>query len=170
METLQIVGEFFVFLGHCFQIVFEGQGKLLIIAALLGSCIGLEREIAGKDPSLRTFAIICLGSCLFAIISKESVSGYTAGDPSRIAAQVVTGIGFLGAGAIFRSERGVSGLTTASLMWVTAAIGLAVGFNLVRLACATTIAALIAIYSLKLIHQILRLIRPHAYTERTDSD
>ena len=128
----------------------------LMVSAGLGALIGLERELAGKDPSLRTFALISLGSCVFTILSLQPhPESRVIGDPGRIAAQVVTGIGFLGAGAIFRSQRGVSGLTTAALMWVTAAIGMAVGFDRFDLAVSSTIIALIITFVLKLVHSWL---------------
>jgi putative Mg2+ transporter-C (MgtC) family protein len=133
--------------------------KHIYTAALLGAIIGLEREIAGKDPSLRTFALISMGSCIFGILSHTTVSGIAGGDPSRIAAQVVAGIGFIGAGAIFRSPKGVSGLTTAALMWATAGIGLAVGFDRFDLAFSATIAALLVTLCLNIVHQIIRWIR-----------
>lgn len=127
----------------------------LVIAAFLGALIGLERELAGKDPSLRTFSLIALGSCVFTIISTFSLVLNPNADPGRIAAQVVAGIGFLGAGAIFRGTRGISGLTTAALMWVTAAIGMAVAFGHSEVAIATTIIALIISLSLRFVHSIL---------------
>ena len=128
-------------------------------AAALGAIIGLEREIAGKDPSLRTFALISMGSCIFALLSRLSVADVPAGDPSRIAAQVVAGIGFIGAGAIFRSPKGISGLTTAALMWATSGIGMAVGFDQTKLAVDATIAALFITLCLNIVHQIIRYIR-----------
>jgi putative Mg2+ transporter-C (MgtC) family protein len=128
-------------------------------AAMLGAIIGLEREIAGKDPSLRTFALISMGSCIFAMLSRLSVADIPSGDPSRIAAQVVAGIGFIGAGAIFRSPKGVSGLTTAALMWATAGIGMAVGFDQTKLAVDATVAALFVTLCLNLVHQVIRWIR-----------
>lgn len=132
----------------------------LLIAAALGALIGLERELAGKDPSLRTFALISLGSCIFSMISTYAVQGAPDGDPSRIAAQIVTGIGFLGAGTIFRSSDGVRGLTTAALMWCTAGIGMAVGFDQIRLAVSSTVIALIITFSLSLVHRLIRVFRP----------
>lgn len=128
----------------------------LLIAAGLGLLIGLEREISGKDPGLRTFALICLGSCIFAIVSFTTISGDFKGDPGRIAAQVVTGIGFIGAGAIFRSPKGVSGLTTAALMWVTASIGLAVGFDKFRLAVEATLITLAIVVTFGVVHRVFR--------------
>lgn len=131
----------------------------LVIAVLLGGLIGLERELAGKDPSLRTFALICLGSCVFSIMSKLVADLNPTADPGRIAAQILPGIGFLGAGAIFRGQRSISGITTAALMWLTAAIGMAVGFDQVSLAISATVTALIAIYVLKSVHSIVYYFR-----------
>ena len=132
----------------------------LLIAAGLGSLIGLERELSGKDPSLRTFALISLGSCVFGMVSILSVEGIEHGDPSRVAAQVVTGIGFLGAGAIFRSSMGVSGLTTAALMWVTAALGLAVAYGHIDIAVSATMVALLCTLGLRIVHRLIRMVRP----------
>ncbi|MCO6431928.1 MAG: MgtC/SapB family protein [Deltaproteobacteria bacterium] len=143
----------------------------LLIAAGLGAIIGMEREFAGKDPSFRTFALICLGSCVFSIISNSLVLPLSPeaaadpfqarylSDPGRIAAQVVVGIGFLGAGTIFRSKHGVSGLTTAALMWVTAAIGMAVGFDKLDLAITGTVTAIIILVVLTWAHKIVNYIR-----------
>ncbi|MBX7137415.1 MAG: MgtC/SapB family protein [Oligoflexia bacterium] len=131
----------------------------LILSAVLGAVIGLERELAGKDPSLRTFSLICMGSCIFALMSRYVAQTVPGADPGRIAAQIVPGIGFLGAGAIFKSTRGVSGITTATLMWITAAIGTAVGFDKFPLAVSATLVALAAIYSLRLVHMLLSYVR-----------
>ena len=99
----------------------------LALAAVLGGAIGLEREFHRKPAGLRTNMLISLGSALFAILSVELGAG--AGSPDRIAAQVVTGIGFLGAGAILRTGENVHGLTTAATIWVNAAIGMAAGLG-----------------------------------------
>jgi putative Mg2+ transporter-C (MgtC) family protein len=99
----------------------------LALAAALGGAIGLEREYHHKPAGLRTNMLIALGSALFSILSVELGAG--AGSPDRIAAQVVTGIGFLGAGAILRSGENVHGLTTAATIWVNAAIGIAAGLG-----------------------------------------
>lgn len=127
----------------------------LITATLLGALIGFERELAGKDPSLRTFSLISLGSCMFGIISVDAGQIVPHSDPGRIAAQIVVGIGFLGAGTIFRSPQGISGLTTAALMWVTAAIGTAVGFARPEIAVAGTILAVMITASLTVVHAVL---------------
>ena len=96
----------------------------LASATLLGGLIGLEREFHGKEAGLRTYSIVCLGSALIMIVSIQVFEMYKdvtgAVDPSRIAAQVVSGIGFLGAGAIIRFPQGVKGLTTAAGVWVAA--------------------------------------------------
>ena len=155
-----------------FSFIHDSPHMKLLLAAILGALVGLEREIAGKDPSLRTFSLICLGSCLFSLISVEAAMQAKGqfSDPGRVAAQVVTGIGFLGAGAIFRSKGGVSGLTTAALMWLTAALGMAVGFGQGELAAFGTFVAVAVVYSLKLIHRAIRKWRPHMYAEQQDYD
>ena len=100
---------------------------------MLGGAIGLERELAGKPAGLRTNILICVGAALFMQLSIDvaeigfSSDGHPYGDTTRIAAQIVSGIGFLGAGAILHSEGAVVGLTTAATVWVVAAIGAAVG-------------------------------------------
>lgn len=99
----------------------------LALAAGLGGAIGLEREYRQKPAGLRTNMLIALGSALFSILSIELGAG--ASSPDRIAAQVVSGIGFLGAGAILRSGENVHGLTTAATIWVNAAIGMAAGLG-----------------------------------------
>ena len=109
----------------------------LFIALLVGGVVGLEREFKGKPAGIRTNILICVGSCLFMIISTE-VARTAAGiaDPGRIAAQVVTGVGFLCAGTIMRSRFTVSGLTTAATIWVLAALGVAIGAGYIILAVA----------------------------------
>lgn len=131
----------------------------LFLAAGLGALIGLERELSGKDPSIRTFALISLGSCIFSMISIEAAQGIVSADPTRIAAQIVSGIGFIGAGTIFRSPKGVSGFTTAALMWVTAGIGMAVGFDRFDLGISTTVTAIAITVIFKLVHKAIRAVR-----------
>jgi len=106
----------------------------LLLAAALGAGIGLQRERANKPAGLRTHVLICLGAALFTVVS---IFGFDDGvDPSRVAAAVVTGIGFIGAGVIFRGMRGdrVMGITTAASVWITAAIGLAAGVGMYLIA------------------------------------
>src|SRR5262249_38357446 len=102
-----------------------------LLAASLGALIGFEREFRHKTAGLRTNILIALGSALFTVVSFEFGKG---GDPARIAAQIVTGIGFLGAGAVIRTDVGVQGLTTAATVWVNAAVGMAAGAGKFRMA------------------------------------
>ncbi|RIL07085.1 MAG: magnesium transporter MgtC [Proteobacteria bacterium] len=139
---------------------------LLLISAFLGLLIGLEREINRKDPSLRTFTLISVGSCVFAMLSIRGVSGYPAADPTRIAAQIVAGIGFIGAGTIVRHRDGIRGLTTAALMWATAGIGAAVGFSEITLAAQATLVILVATFALNLLHSLIRFLRKEALPPR----
>lgn len=102
----------------------------LLIAVVLGGVIGLEREQKGKEAGLRTHILICLGAALFTIISVEMIDpegNWPPGDVSRIAANVVTGVGFIGAGVILQSRGRVRGLTTAATIWTVAALGVATG-------------------------------------------
>jgi putative Mg2+ transporter-C (MgtC) family protein len=112
----------------------------LVIAAVLGAAIGYQREHSGKPAGLRTHALIAVGAALFTIAGVYAFSG---GDPTRIAAGVVTGIGFLGAGAILHRHRNIEGLTTAATMWVTASIGLSAGAGLYILAPVTAVVTLV---------------------------
>ena len=137
----------------------------LLLSAALGALIGLERELAGKDASLRTFMIICLGSCLFTEASRLIVLSSPGSDPGRIAAQIVTGIGFLGAGAIFKSNFGIEGLTTAALIWLTAAIGMLCGLGEHELAIGAAIIAIGFMILLNIVHAIIRRLRPDYYTD-----
>lgn len=118
----------------------------IIIAALLGATLGLEREVSKKPAGLRTHTLICIGAALFAIISLSFVDVGQRADISRVAAGVVTGIGFLGAGMIFREKDRVVGLTTAAEVWVLGSIGLAVGIGLYWVAILTTVIVLIVLF------------------------
>ncbi len=100
--------------------------RRLILAAVLGAIFGLEREVRQKSAGLRTNILIAVGAAVFTMMSIEMAVG-TGADPSRIASQIVTGVGFLGAGAIMRTRGGVQGLTTAATVWVNAAVGVAAG-------------------------------------------
>lgn len=102
----------------------------IIYSIILGFLIGLEREASGKEIGIRTTALISLGSTLFCLISSVLITG----DPTRIIGQVVTGVGFIGAGLIFRSDNHTHGLTTATTIWCTAAVGALVGIGLYKLA------------------------------------
>jgi len=111
------------------------------IAVLLGSIVGAERQFRDKSAGLRTLTLICVGSCLFTLASIR----LTENSPDRIASMIVTGIGFLGGGVIFKSEEGVSGLTTAATIWATAAIGMATGSGLYVIAIFTCLVMLVVL-------------------------
>lgn len=110
-----------------------------VIAAVLGALVGWEREGHGFEAGIRTYAAVSLGACVFGLISSHVNDS---ADPTRIAAQVVTGVGFLGAGVILRDQGRITGLTTAATLWATASVGLAVAFGMYTLA---VLAALIVL-------------------------
>jgi putative Mg2+ transporter-C (MgtC) family protein len=118
--------------------------RRLALAASLGAMLGCERELRHKSAGIRTNMLIALGSALFTLMSIEMASG-TSADATRIASQIVTGIGFLGAGAIMRTDSGVQGLTTAATIWVNAAVGLAAGSGRYHLAFLATVITLIVL-------------------------
>ena len=115
----------------------------LLLAAVFGAAVGFERRRSDKPAGLRTLSLVAVGSALFTIIS---VFGFENADQSRVAAQIVTGVGFLGAGTILRSGTSISGLTTAATIWATAAIGMAVGSGLYIASVAGTVLMLVILY------------------------
>ena len=117
----------------------------LVFAFVLGSILGIEREINRKPAGLRTLAVISLASALFTILSLNSAFSSGATDPTRIASQIVVGVGFVGAGVIISTGGHVRGVTTAASLWVAAAVGMASGIGEFGLAIVTTILALIAL-------------------------
>ena len=119
----------------------------ILLATFLGAAIGLERELSGKAAGLRTNLLICLGAAVFTIISREMAMGGE-DTATRIAAQIVTGVGFLGAGAIIQDRAGVHGLTTAATIWLVAIIGMASGARFYLLAIVSTLIAVIVLVGL----------------------
>ena len=122
----------------------------LSLATLLGAVIGFEREYHAKEAGIRTHLLVALGACLFMILSVYGFDfmldrDHVSFDPSRIASQVVTGIGFIGAGTIILQKQMVRGLTTAAGLWVTAAIGLACGNGMFIIAAVTTVIVLVSL-------------------------
>jgi putative Mg2+ transporter-C (MgtC) family protein len=115
----------------------------LLVAAGLGAAIGLEREYRRKPAGLRTNILIALGSALFTAVSIQLAAA--GGTPDRIAAQIVTGVGFLGGGAILRSGKSVLGMTTAATIWVNAAVGMAAGAGQFEMATAATALTLVVL-------------------------
>lgn len=126
----------------------------LAVACLIGGSIGLEREYLSKSAGFRTQILICLGSCLFTIFSYFLAHN----TPDRIASNIVTGIGFLGAGVIFREDNRVTGLTTAATIWVTAALGMGIGGGYYWVCIWGTVMALIALLILKKLEDIIERI------------
>ncbi|MCX6785350.1 MAG: MgtC/SapB family protein [Candidatus Komeilibacteria bacterium] len=123
----------------------------LVLAVALGGLIGWERQKENKPAGLRTHILVCLGSTLFTMISFMVLTDYAqfAIDPTRIAAGIVTGIGFLCAGSIIQSKERVIGLTTAASIWVVSAVGMAIAFGFFILAAATAFLAVIVLYILE---------------------
>jgi putative Mg2+ transporter-C (MgtC) family protein len=144
------------------------------LAVILGALIGLERERGERAAGMRTLALVSLGSALFMVISAYGFSEFSGNnafglDPSRIAAQVVTGIGFLGAGTILLRRRLVRGLTTAAAIWAVAAIGLACGIGQIVIAIIATVLVLIVLVVLRSIEGfIFPRKRPHVVRLRVD--
>jgi putative Mg2+ transporter-C (MgtC) family protein len=130
----------------------------LLVAAALGGAIGLERELRDHEAGFRTHLLVSLGACVFTLVSAYAWTDWTFStpsgvvfDPTRIAAQIVTGIGFLGAGAIIVRGISVRGLTTAATLWVVAAIGMAAGTGYYEVALGAALLVLISLGPLKLI-------------------
>lgn len=128
---------------------FLGAIVKLLLSFVIGSAIGLERRRKGQVAGMRTFSLICMGATLAMLISiyiPQEYMGLKNGDPGRIAAQVISGIGFLGAGAIIQMKGAVKGLTTAAGIWMTAAIGLAIGAGMFAI---SIVSALLVLFALK---------------------
>jgi putative Mg2+ transporter-C (MgtC) family protein len=145
--------------------VWSGDVLSIILAVVLGVIIGLEREIRGKAAGLRTNALICLGAAVFTIISERMAGGQDS--ITRIAAQIVTGVGFLGAGAVIQDRGGIHGLTTAATIWLVASIGMACGARLYGLAIITTVLAIVVLLGLA---QVEKHLKPGQGEQKTDSN
>jgi putative Mg2+ transporter-C (MgtC) family protein len=136
----------------------DGQ-TILRLCVSVGVCalIGLEREWRGHPAGLRTHALVGLGATLFTLAGAYGFAGFPPTDsPSRIAAQVVTGVGFLGAGTILRRGRDIHGLTTAASMWLAAAVGVAVGSGLIFVTLVASLLALIVLLAAQITHPLVR--------------
>ncbi|UFH31475.1 MgtC/SapB family protein [Chryseobacterium sp. C-71] len=129
----------------------QNELVLIFISVILGLFIGAEREYRNKSAGLRTFILVCFGSCLFTILSiKIGVN-----DPDRLAANIITGIGFLGAGVIFKGDNKIDGITTATTIWATASIGMAVGSGYVYLSLTGTVLVLLILSSLSYLQNFI---------------
>ena len=134
----------------------------LAVAAVLGGAIGVERELREREAGLRTHLLVSVGAALFTLVSAYAFTDFRYGldsgitlDPTRVAAQIVTGIGFLGAGAIIRQGLAIRGLTTAAGVWVVAAIGMAAGAGYYLAAFVTTVVVLVGLGPLRWVERVL---------------
>ena len=139
----------------------------VLVALFIGAMIGIEREYRGHSAGVRTLAMVSVGAAIFTAVGVYVAPAHVT-DPTRIAAQVVTGVGFLGAGAIFRAEDGVKGLTTAATVWVVAALGMAVGFNLYLIAVAGAVIVLVGLVLVRPLE--IRFLRPPSHPMRRRDD
>jgi putative Mg2+ transporter-C (MgtC) family protein len=128
----------------------------VFLAVVFGAAIGLEREFRGKSAGLRTNVLICLGAAVFTIISEKMGVNESL---TRIAAQIVTGVGFIGAGAIIQDRGGIHGLTTAATIWLVASIGVACGAGMYLLAAVTALIAIIVLVVLVHLENMIRRYR-----------
>lgn len=166
--TVDVQGSVMETLGSVMRI---DLGIKMIVAVVAGGAIGFERQVAGKPAGLRTNILICVGSALLMDLSIHvgSVWGEgNVGDPARLAAQVVTGIGFIGAGTIMQGGGTITGLTSAATLWVVAAIGLTAGAGFFVEALGVTLTVMVVLAGLgRLEHGLLRVSRSMSVTIRT---
>lgn len=120
----------------------------LLFSIILGGAIGLERQVMGKAAGLRTHILISLGSCIFTILSTFVSLNNKIADPTRIPAMILSGIGFIGAGAIIQARGHIQGLTTAASIWATASVGVACGFGYLSIALLSTLFILFILHGL----------------------
>ena len=148
--------------------IYMEEAAQVSVAFIIGALLGLEREFRSKPAGFRTMILISVGSCLYTILSKEAGGGVSGGD--RIASNIVTGIGFIGAGVIFKEGISVNGLTTAALIWITAALGMAIGYHNYPVAFVVTGMVVIALFVLEPVQRFINsLHRVKDYKIRTHS-
>lgn len=141
----------------------------LLVAIACGGAIGFERELSRKAAGLRTNVLICMGAALFTIVSRHISGGAAYTDPARLVAQVVAGIGFLGAGVILQSRGSITGLTTAATIFVVGAIGITIGDGLFSIALIATVLIIGVLVILRRVERrIIRRQRLFHYTLRTE--
>ena len=162
-------------LEHLTHIINLDYMLRILIAVIFGFCIGLERELTNKYAGLRTHILVCLGACVFTLISIYGFPTFAPGDnvlidqatgirdTSRVAAQIVTGIGFIGAGTVLRNGPMVLGLTTAATLWIAASIGMACGAGMFEIAFAGTLLSILTLVSIRVFE---RKVLPNS-TKRT---
>ena len=140
----------------------------LVVAIVCGGAIGFERELSRKAAGLRTNVLICMGSALFMIISRHIGGGAPYTDPARLVAQVVTGIGFLGAGVILQSRGSITGLTTAATIFVVGAVGIAIGEGMFGVALLSTALIIVVLVVLRKVERfVIRRQRMFHYSLKT---
>ena len=132
----------------------------MLLSAVLGTLVGLQRQMAHKPAGLRTHTLVCIGSTMFLLVAPHAMRsfGMASFDPTRIVHGVVAGVGFLGAGAIMRTEQQVHGLTTAASIWIVATIGVAVGARAYGLAAVGTLLALLVLIGYRKAEKALSLV------------
>jgi putative Mg2+ transporter-C (MgtC) family protein len=147
--------------------VYLEEAAQVSVAFIIGAVIGIEREFRSKPAGFRTMILICVGSCLYTILSKEA----TGVSPDRIASNIVTGIGFIGAGVIFKEGITVNGLTTAALIWITAALGMAVGYHNYPIAIVVASMVVVALFVLEPVQRFINnLHKVKDYRIKTNGD
>jgi putative Mg2+ transporter-C (MgtC) family protein len=140
----------------------------LLMAMICGGAIGFERELSRKAAGLRTNVLICMGAALYMIVSRHISGGAAFTDPARLAAQVVTGIGFLGAGVIMQSRGSITGLTTAATIFLVGAVGISIGEGMFGIAAISTALIIVVLVLLRRVeHQIILRKRLFHYTLKT---
>lgn len=140
---------------HVLQVIEEDQLLKILIALLVGSLLGIEREYKRKAAGMRTMTLICIGSTVFTILSAEM--GFP-NSPDRIASNILTGVGFIGAGVIFKGDFTIDGITTAASIWIAAALGMAVGMSQYWLAAAALAGSLVVLILLEYVEKSIAVI------------
>lgn len=144
---------------NLFQVLDFNIFLKLLFAIILGGLIGLERQVMGKPAGLRTHILICLGSSIFTILSLSISQNYKIADPTRIPAMILSGIGFIGAGAIIQARGHIQGLTTAASIWATASVGMACGFGAITIALLSTLFVLFVLHGLSFVETKISVIK-----------
>lgn len=150
------------------EVTYEAVALRIIVAVILGGLLGLERELKNRAAGLRTYMLVCTGSCLIMLTNQFIFQVFSAGDPVRMGAQVISGIGFLGAGTIIVTRRNqIKGLTTAAGLWTSAAVGLALGIGFYEAAIIGSAAVILVMSLMQRLDTIMRrnTRRMEIYTE-----
>lgn len=140
----------FLLMKHIIEIITEDQLLKVLIAVLVGGILGLEREYRRKAAGMRTMTLICVSSAVFTILSAELGAP---GSPDRVASNILTGVGFIGAGVIFKGDFTIDGITTAATIWIAAALGMAIGMSQYWLVAASLAGALIVLIAMEYVEK-----------------